>query len=72
MALINHRLRFVDVAIPAGVNKPPLCSRILPQGIGGGSGQRANAGVIEEIPIPQDGKCVGIANEGADHTAQDV
>jgi hypothetical protein len=28
--------------------------------------------VIEEIPIPQDGKCVGIANEGADHTAQDV
>src|SRR5256885_6673148 len=61
--------QFFNIPIPAAVNVSDLLCllRVFSQGVGRRSGQRADTGMVEEIPLPEDGKAVGIANEGADH-----
>jgi len=61
--------QFFNIAIPPGFYVSDLLCllRIFPQGVGGHFRQGADAGVVEEIPLLENGKGIGISDEGADH-----
>src|SRR5205814_8797203 len=57
--------KLLAVVIPAGaeIDVRFRLLRISPKRVGRDARQRRDAGMVEEIPFPQDGKCVGISDQ---------